>query len=367
VARDAYRTLGVSPYADAGAISGAYRRLARELHPDVNHAPDADRRMKELNQAYEVLRDPGRRAAYDRDRLARVLTDHDWAPEPSYSYRANRWKDAYADARRAQERGEAAGRGATAGESWSDPWAGYDSRDSWESGSTGSQPRGAGQASGADGARPGTGSDPAASGKDDPRQNTGSDRDGANQGNGSGTGGARRDTGSGQAWQWYADRSSDSRWRWGFGSTGRATWDSNDAYQGEPQRWWPATRPYVYGSGRRGLYDPWRYVARVVGTVILILGLTAHLWAHAAPGSSRDRTSAPPAVYPAGVLADPPRSGTSPSSFGPAVDPARQGTMPNPESSLKANAPRSDGGLMQPGRVDRALNQQESRVQKSPI
>lgn len=53
---EAMRTLGVSPGADAAAVAAAYRRRARTLHPDVNPAPDAGRRMAELNCAYEMLR-----------------------------------------------------------------------------------------------------------------------------------------------------------------------------------------------------------------------------------------------------------------------------------------------------------------------
>ena len=53
---EAMRILGVSPGADAAAVAAAYRRLARRLHPDVNPAPDAGRRMAQLNRAYELLR-----------------------------------------------------------------------------------------------------------------------------------------------------------------------------------------------------------------------------------------------------------------------------------------------------------------------
>jgi len=64
--RDYYEVLGVPRDADDNAIKGAYRRLARQYHPDVNKAADAEERFKEINEAYEVLSDADRRAAYDR-------------------------------------------------------------------------------------------------------------------------------------------------------------------------------------------------------------------------------------------------------------------------------------------------------------
>ena len=65
--RDYYDILGVSRDADEATIKKAFRRLARELHPDVNsHDPDAEEKFKEAAEAYEVLSDPERRATYDR-------------------------------------------------------------------------------------------------------------------------------------------------------------------------------------------------------------------------------------------------------------------------------------------------------------
>jgi molecular chaperone DnaJ len=67
VPRDYYDVLGVSRQADEAEIKKAFRRLARELHPDVNsHDPDAEDKFKEAAEAYEVLSDPERRATYDR-------------------------------------------------------------------------------------------------------------------------------------------------------------------------------------------------------------------------------------------------------------------------------------------------------------
>jgi hypothetical protein len=64
--RDLYLILGVAPGADQRAIDSAYRRLCRRHHPDVCRDPDAGARMREINAAYFVLRDPERRRGYDR-------------------------------------------------------------------------------------------------------------------------------------------------------------------------------------------------------------------------------------------------------------------------------------------------------------
>lgn len=65
---DFYEVLQVSPRAETEVIEAAYKRLALKYHPDHNKAADAPERMKALNQAYAVLKDPTERARYDRKR-----------------------------------------------------------------------------------------------------------------------------------------------------------------------------------------------------------------------------------------------------------------------------------------------------------
>jgi molecular chaperone DnaJ len=65
--RDFYEVLGVAKGADEKALKTAYRNLAKKLHPDANHgSKETDAKFKELNEAYDVLKDPQKKAAYDR-------------------------------------------------------------------------------------------------------------------------------------------------------------------------------------------------------------------------------------------------------------------------------------------------------------
>src|SRR5260221_9234618 len=65
--QDYYKTLGVNKNADEKEIKKAFRKLARQFHPDVNPGDkDAEKHFKELNEAYEVLSDADKRAKYDQ-------------------------------------------------------------------------------------------------------------------------------------------------------------------------------------------------------------------------------------------------------------------------------------------------------------
>ena len=64
--KDYYKVLGVERGASEDEIKKAFRKLARKHHPDVSKAADAAARMQDINEAYDVLRDPQKRAAYDR-------------------------------------------------------------------------------------------------------------------------------------------------------------------------------------------------------------------------------------------------------------------------------------------------------------
>jgi curved DNA-binding protein len=82
--KDYYDVLGVPAGADADVIKSAYRKLARKFHPDVSKETDAEEKFKAVNEAYEVLKDGKRRAAYDRLRARGFRPGEAFRPPPNW-------------------------------------------------------------------------------------------------------------------------------------------------------------------------------------------------------------------------------------------------------------------------------------------
>jgi curved DNA-binding protein len=82
--KDYYKTLGVEPTASDAEIKAAYRRLARKYHPDVSKEAGAEEKFKAVNEAYEVLKDHGKRNAYDQLKAGGYRGGEDFRPPPGW-------------------------------------------------------------------------------------------------------------------------------------------------------------------------------------------------------------------------------------------------------------------------------------------
>ncbi|HEY5971100.1 MAG TPA: DnaJ C-terminal domain-containing protein [Pseudoxanthomonas sp.] len=82
--KDYYDILGVEPSAGEAELKTAYRRMARKYHPDVSKEPGAEDKFKSVNEAYEALRDPQKRAAYDRLRAQGYRSGEEFRPPPDF-------------------------------------------------------------------------------------------------------------------------------------------------------------------------------------------------------------------------------------------------------------------------------------------
>src|SRR5690348_11335629 len=110
--RDYYEVLGVAKTATEDEIKRAFRQKARQLHPDVNKAPDAETQFKEVSEAYEVLVDSDKRAAYDRFGHAAVSGSGSYDPFAGFGGFSDIFETFFttaagtgASARRRQQRG----------------------------------------------------------------------------------------------------------------------------------------------------------------------------------------------------------------------------------------------------------------------
>lgn len=100
--QDLYQILQIDPAAEQEVVQAAFKRLALKYHPDKNPSPDANRRMQELNDAYDVISDPVQRAAYDRERQEKLTAQRQAEEEARFRAEAQRRAEA-SQLRREQE------------------------------------------------------------------------------------------------------------------------------------------------------------------------------------------------------------------------------------------------------------------------
>jgi curved DNA-binding protein len=93
--KDYYAILGLERGAGADEIKTAYRRLARKYHPDVSKEKDAEEKFKEMSEAYETLKDPEKRAAYDQ--LGTYRPGQDFRPPPDWGEQFAQGQGAFED------------------------------------------------------------------------------------------------------------------------------------------------------------------------------------------------------------------------------------------------------------------------------
>lgn len=84
--KDYYKIMGLQPSASTDEIKRAYRTLARKYHPDVSKESNAEERFKEVGEAYEVLKDPEKRKAYDQLKQGGFRGGQEFTPPPGWQY-----------------------------------------------------------------------------------------------------------------------------------------------------------------------------------------------------------------------------------------------------------------------------------------